>query len=369
MAVVLFTAAKGAPGVTTTAMLAASLWPRSAVLVDADPAGGDIGLRLPLADGRPVDMNRGLLTLLPLARRSLAAAALLDHSQRLLGGTDLIAGLAGPEQASAVGPLWNVLAGAFSDLPGHDVLIDAGNLHGSSVQFPLARSADLIVFVMRPRLADVIHTRSRLTALRSELVTGSSGNAPDFGVIVVAADREFREAESTFASLGEAAEGARFFGAVSRDKRGIDIFNGGTVHRPERTHIVRTGRVVVDALAQAIGIEAPAARGTAKPAARKTKRGKEQDRRAVEPVPTKAAPTDLMEVKPMPTDLMEKDTVMAPGTAKPADAAVPQLVSGAALPARPQHPPAAPAGQAASPMSRKELRKLGNDRSSKKGRS
>ena len=46
MALIALFSAKGSPGVSTTAMLTAALWPRPSILVDADPMGGDIALRM-----------------------------------------------------------------------------------------------------------------------------------------------------------------------------------------------------------------------------------------------------------------------------------------------------------------------------------
>ena len=40
MAVIALTSASGSPGVTTTAVALAFLWPRPVVLVEADPTGG-----------------------------------------------------------------------------------------------------------------------------------------------------------------------------------------------------------------------------------------------------------------------------------------------------------------------------------------
>ena len=40
MAVIALTSASGSPGVTTTAVGLALLWPRPVILVDADPTGG-----------------------------------------------------------------------------------------------------------------------------------------------------------------------------------------------------------------------------------------------------------------------------------------------------------------------------------------
>ena len=54
MAVIVLASASGSPGVTTTALGLALLWPRPVVLVDADPVGrfGDSG-RLLAGHGRP----------------------------------------------------------------------------------------------------------------------------------------------------------------------------------------------------------------------------------------------------------------------------------------------------------------------------
>jgi cellulose biosynthesis protein BcsQ len=75
MALVTVMSAKGAPGATTTAMLLAALWPQDTLLVDADPSGGDVALRLPRLDGRALDRDRGLLSLLPLARRGVTPSS------------------------------------------------------------------------------------------------------------------------------------------------------------------------------------------------------------------------------------------------------------------------------------------------------
>lgn len=59
MAVIALTSVKGAPGVSTTALLMTLLWPRAALLVECDPAGGSSALAGWLRGG--VDHARGLL--------------------------------------------------------------------------------------------------------------------------------------------------------------------------------------------------------------------------------------------------------------------------------------------------------------------
>lgn len=62
--------AKGSPGVTTAAMLIGGLWPRPSVVVECDPAGGDIATRMPSVTGDPLDPQLGLLSLVAAGRRS-----------------------------------------------------------------------------------------------------------------------------------------------------------------------------------------------------------------------------------------------------------------------------------------------------------
>lgn len=245
MSVIAFCSAKGAPGATTTAMLVSSLWPRPAVLADCDPAGGDIALRLPAPDGRPLDLSRGMLSLLPLARRSLEPSALAEHTQHVLGGGEVIAGLAGPEQAAAAGPVWGALADLFAALPGRDVVLDLGRLDSRSAVLPLAMAADVLVCVTQASLAGVYATRSRLRTLLPE-IAGREGRALEVGLVVRGPDA--REAQSAGGVIQGEFPDVRFFGQVAEDATGARMFDGQHVSRPERTLLVRSGADLVATL-------------------------------------------------------------------------------------------------------------------------
>jgi MinD-like ATPase involved in chromosome partitioning or flagellar assembly len=246
-----FVSAKGSPGTTTTALLAAALWPRDVVLVDADSHGGDIALRIPRADGRPVDLQRGLLSLLPLARRELSGHVLHEHTQTLLGGIPLIAGISGVEQATAVGPLWDTLALAFASLPGADVLLDCGRCDSTSVHLPLLQYSDVVVFVLRPDVSGFVHTRERMAAL-SPVLIGPNGHKPHVGVAVVAPERRQRDVDASRLMVERDLPGVTFFGHIAYDSDGARMFAGEPVSRPQRTLLVRSGTPVVAAFAGAV---------------------------------------------------------------------------------------------------------------------
>lgn len=248
MSTIAFFSAKGAPGVSTTAMLVASLWPRPALLADCDPAGGDMGLRLPGPDGRPLDLGTGLLSLLPLARRELSPATVRQHAQPVLGGGEVVVGVTGPEQAAAVGPVWGRLAQAFAGLDGQDVIVDLGRLDPASPVLPLAEAADLLVCVLDGSVQGVFAARARLRVLLPAVASPQGG--PKLGVLVRA--KHARDAASGAAVVCADCPQASDLGWLADDPLGARIFDGQPVARPERTVLVRSGRELVGRLQSAL---------------------------------------------------------------------------------------------------------------------
>lgn len=245
MSTIAFFSAKGAPGATTAAMLVASLWPRPALLVDADPAGGDVALRLPSPQGRPLDQSTGMLSLLPLARRNITAEQVLAHAQQVLGGGEVIAGLAAPEQAAAAGPVWSGLAEVISHISSHDVVIDVGRLSADAAVLPLAQRADVAVLVTRDTVSGVFAARARLRTLVAAL-TDANGSGPQLGLLVHSTAA--RGAESAASVIRAEFPQIRYLGWLASDAAGVRMFDGERVSRPERTMIVRAGREVVRTL-------------------------------------------------------------------------------------------------------------------------
>src|ERR1700716_3587109 len=90
---------KGSPGVTTFSVALAARWPAPArtLLVEADPSGGDVGVRFSLAS------TPGLVSLAAAARRSDDPAVVWQHTQALPGGLPVAA--APPEAVRAGAPV------------------------------------------------------------------------------------------------------------------------------------------------------------------------------------------------------------------------------------------------------------------------
>ncbi|MCI2240725.1 hypothetical protein MN205_19915 [Kineococcus sp. TRM81007] len=256
MALVSFVSAKGSPGATTTAMLSAALWPAPVLLLDADPAGGDVAARWPTAGGGVLDAERGLLPLLTSARRGLSAEQVLAQAQPASGGTPVVCGLGAPEQARAAERSWPSLAAAVLDVTRGaggtgptDVLVDGGRLGAHPVHLPLLRESTAVVLVVRDDVAGVLHARERLRVLAGALRRGD-GLLPRVGVVVVG-DLQRGDADGSARVLLEVGEWVEDFGRLPLDAAGARVFDGARTARPERTALVRAGRAVVRAVAAA----------------------------------------------------------------------------------------------------------------------
>jgi hypothetical protein len=133
-------------GATTAAAALALTWPgEPAVLVEADPAGGDLGgwHGVPDAPG---------LASLASACRAGAVVDVAAHSSGLPSGLEVVLAPAGRPQASAsIGLLADTSTGLWAKT--RPVVIDVGRLEPGSPALALAAAADVVLVVSR---ADVL---------------------------------------------------------------------------------------------------------------------------------------------------------------------------------------------------------------------
>ena len=163
MSLICLLSAKHSPGVTTAAVALAAAWPeRSALVVECDPAGGDLAALTGLS------LEPGLTTMAAAQRHGLTATDLAAHAQQLPVGVDAIVAPPSTEGTrAALGTLAGRLGQGLAAMEGSDVLVDCGRFdHPSPVTSALLELADLVVVVARPTLAGVEHVASRLERLR-----------------------------------------------------------------------------------------------------------------------------------------------------------------------------------------------------------
>jgi hypothetical protein len=212
--------AKGSPGVTTSAVLLAAVWPTPAVMLEADPAGGDLRGWYAGADGDPVlRADRGLVSLLSSHHGSSAdgEGLLAGHVQPLPGGLPVVVGLDSPAQVEALRAQWSRLATAISTHEG-DVLVDLGRcrMPDEVLSAPLLRVCRRTLLVCRPTVASVAHARDLHVQLRQAgadvevLVIGSSSGRNDVsGVLGVASDLVHQLPADPVAAAGVAGQWTR----------------------------------------------------------------------------------------------------------------------------------------------------------------
>jgi hypothetical protein len=176
---------KGSPGVTTFSVALAARWPSPtrALLVEADPSGGDVGTRFSL------ESTPGLVSLAAAARRSNDPALLGQHAQALPGGLPVVAAPPDADRArAALSALADPSNGAgilraAANATDTVVITDCGRIDAGSPAMPIVRSADVMVVLTRAHADDLAHLARRLPAMgrwtaRPAMLLVGEGYAP-----------------------------------------------------------------------------------------------------------------------------------------------------------------------------------------------
>jgi MinD-like ATPase involved in chromosome partitioning or flagellar assembly len=236
--------AKGSPGVTTTALAIAVADPLGAtsLLVEADPAGGDLASRL----GIPCEP--GLASLAAAGRRRLDAELVEKHCQRV-GGVDIVAAPAGASSARAA---LKVLDGGFvqalKEQPERVVICDAGRLDASSIALDLVKAADMVLVLTRCVFADLAHLAEEQSWWR--------GLGPPVALVLSEAAGAERRERYPAAEISSALD-FEVLGSVAWDPKGVAALFG---HRREvrRSALVQSAHSLVAALVQRLPGAVPA---------------------------------------------------------------------------------------------------------------
>lgn len=264
MAVLALTSARGAPGVTTTALALTLLWPRPVLLVEADVAGGSAVLAGYLR-GAVSPHARSLLGLAAAHRRGRLREDLWGNAVPLdeAGERHLLPAIADPVQAVHLSAVWSPLAALLSTLhdDGVDVIVDAGRLGAAHGPDPLLRAADLVLVLTRSQLPVVAATCAAAAGLRQRLQ-----DPPDrsrAALLVVGDGRPYTARQiARTAGLPVAA-------TIAWDPRGADVLSLGAP-RPRGWEVgtyLRSARSAIDALTDALTGRIPGPRRKREPEA------------------------------------------------------------------------------------------------------
>lgn len=237
MSLIALASAKGAPGVTTTALALSWVWAgvtaeRRVLVLDADVAGSGV---LPSLVGGGV--HDGGLLALAAHRTPTRGDALTGHALALdaSGSRLLLTGVSDPGQARALTGLWAPLTRAAADLhhDGTDVIADVGRLGASYEPTPLLEHADLAVLVTGSDLVSLATARPairRLTAVRGPAATPV--------VVLVVAERRPYSAGEIHTALSTPVGAVLAFDPTTA----AAVLSGGGGARFERSALIRTAR-------------------------------------------------------------------------------------------------------------------------------
>jgi len=226
MAIIVLAQARSS-GATTAAMALARSWPRPVVLVEGDPAGGDLAARYGTAT------SPGLVDLAATPGSRPVDWRAVTQS---LGGVDVIAAPVAPDVTraalDALGPAtaWLQAVGE-----GTDVLVDCGRLPVPPAPVPpLVEEATVAVFLCRPTAASVVSLRQRLGSLPEPIRQRS--------VVVVVGERPYPAGEVA------ATLGLPLAGVMADDPVAAAALGSAEPVRMGRSALLRSATVVAEAL-------------------------------------------------------------------------------------------------------------------------
>ena len=237
---------KGAPGATTTAHILAALWPRPIVLAELDPAGSDLLYRARSEQGRPLDADRGVVSLAAAVRRE-PTADVAEHLTTISGGLEVLLGLARPDQATAIGAGWAALA---TSLRRHgDVIADVGRLAPGAPSLGIALASDLTILVTRPGVENYGHLRERLSWILND--ASHRAERVQMGVVLIAPWKNRHESTDLSRLLQSSDLHVPVLGVLAEDTGAADALAGRRPRPLGRTLLVRSARELATALAGA----------------------------------------------------------------------------------------------------------------------
>lgn len=246
--------AKGAPGVTSTALTLAAAWPRPVVLLEADPAGGDLAYRCRAAAGGPVFATPNLVALAAAVRGGVPSPRVLgENAQRLVCGVDLVQGVTAPAQGRGLGSLWSALAEACTAAD-VDVIADLGRLDRAGAALPIAEAADCVLPVAATSLESVMRLREQLRELVGAL---NAHRVATVVPIIVGADthseRDCAQLDELLTAAGLPVQPSAH---LPYDPKALARLEAGepATGRLGRTLLVRAARTVTGTLLQRSGV-------------------------------------------------------------------------------------------------------------------
>jgi hypothetical protein len=251
MALIAIAADKGAPGVTTTALAMAAVWPRPVLLAECDPAGGDLVYRFPDMNSAPLDPRRGMLSLAVAARRGGRPEQVWEHTQRLHGGLDVLTGVTNAEQGSGLHMFWGPLGKLLAAVPQADVIADCGRIGADGPNYDLLAESSAVMLITRPEMGEVVRLRDRVNSIAAGLdKRGRRGFR--VAVAVVADQKNFRSALGEVGQVVAQHGPAVVLGGIADDAKAAAQLGGGWGGRLDKSLLIRSVRDIAEQISSVL---------------------------------------------------------------------------------------------------------------------
>jgi hypothetical protein len=225
---------KGSPGVTTLALALGLVWAGERVVLEADPSGADLPMRIERLGRGPLHPEPSVLSLAADARMGLPPGALPRYAQHTAVGVPVIPGALSAEAFLPMRALWSSVAREAAGWAG-TVIADLGRLQPGHAALPIVQAADAVVLLARPTVDGLYHLRDRVTELTHLLENPGRGHLARQGtrvmVAVLVGPRQEREALAEVRMMLEAIGSPAHSTAVSVDPRMVQVLLGARLDR------------------------------------------------------------------------------------------------------------------------------------------
>ena len=237
---------KGAPGGSTLALLTRALWPGQAVLVEADPVGGEFALSLAGPGGQALPAKPCISDLALSAAQRMPSIEQVWAAALETAAGPVVCGLPSAQpMGTLLGEYGRHLAALLAGEP--DVVVDAGRLAPDTASLPLLAAANVVAVVVPDRPEALFRLADLLPGLGSVLRVAE--DVRSVVVPVVATQRgqaAAREVDEAMAQHHIPTRPARW---IAWDAKAVPAVRGGDLARVQRSALVRSARTVVETLA------------------------------------------------------------------------------------------------------------------------
>ena len=241
---------KGAPGASTVALLTAAFWPQPAVLVEADPAGGEWALVLEGPQGQVLPAKPSIAELaVDAVKRVPSGEQVWASAMQTSCGVAVVCGMPAAQPMTQLLREYGRHVGSMLEAE-PKVVIDAGRLTPDTPSLALLAASTVVVVVVPDRHEAFWRLTDLLPGLLSVMTVEEDVRSVVVPVVVADARRGQAAAREVDELLGQRHIPARQARWLPRDEKVAAAVRAGGTARVTRSALVRSARSLTEQLAR-----------------------------------------------------------------------------------------------------------------------